>query len=131
MKAHLYHIQLNVSDISFYRDLLGFLEYRVIDSGNDYFGATDGQTDLWIIRSEPPHCDLPYHRKAPGLNHLAFSVPRMEDVDEFCREFLAPRHIKPLYESPRTFPEYHPQYYAVYFEDPDRIKLEVVYRPGV
>jgi catechol 2,3-dioxygenase-like lactoylglutathione lyase family enzyme len=131
MKAHLYHTQLNVSDISFYRDLLGFLEYRVIDSGADYFGATDGQTDLWIIRTESPHGDLPYHRKAPGLNHLAFAVPRPEDVDCFCREFLAARKIQPLYGSPRLFPEYHPNYYAVYFEDPDRIKLEVVSRPRV
>ena len=29
--------------------------------------------------------------------------------------------------SPVEFPEYHVGYYAVFFEDSDRIKLEVVY----
>jgi catechol 2,3-dioxygenase-like lactoylglutathione lyase family enzyme len=128
MKAHLYHIQLNVSDVSFYRDLLVFLEYRIIDEGPDHFGATDGSTDFWIIRTGSPYGALPYHRKAPGLNHLAFAVAAPQDVDRFCREFLAERKIQPLYGSPRLFPEYHPNYYAVYFEDPDRIKLEVVSR---
>jgi catechol 2,3-dioxygenase-like lactoylglutathione lyase family enzyme len=128
MKAHLYHLQLNVSDIHFYRDLLALLEYRIIDEGPDHFGATDGQGSLWIMRTEPPHSTRPYHRKACGLNHLAFGVSRPQDVDRFCRDFLAARNIRPLYASPRLFPEYHPHYYAVYFEDPDRIKLEVVTR---
>jgi hypothetical protein len=34
-----------------------------------------------------------------------------------------------LYEGPGEYPEYHRGYYAVYFEDPDRIKLEVAYVP--
>lgn len=130
MKAQLYHIQLNVSDVGFYADLFDFLEYRIIDRGPDHLGVTDGQTDIWIIRTETPYAQLPYHRKASGLNHLAFSVPTAGDVDRFCREFLAARNIKPLYDCPKKFPEYHPDYYAVYFEDPDRIKLEIVCRPA-
>lgn len=27
---------------------------------------------------------------------------------------------------PRTYPEYNPEYYATFFEDPDGIRLEVV-----
>lgn len=129
MKAQLYHIHLNVSDIGFYRDLLTFLEYQIIDQGPEHLGASDGQTDLWIIRTATPYDALPYHRKACGLNHLAFMVPSSEDVDRFCLEFLEPRKIATLYDTPRRFPEYYPDYYAVYFEDPDRIKLEIVYRP--
>jgi catechol 2,3-dioxygenase-like lactoylglutathione lyase family enzyme len=128
MKAHLYHLQLNVSNVDFYRDLFAYLEYRIIDQSPNHIGATDGQTDIWIIRTSAPHDALPYHRKAPGLNHLAFAVGQRQDVDRFCREFLAVRNIKPLYDSPRPYPEYHADYYAVYFEDPDRIKLEVVFR---
>ncbi|MGD0387428.1 MAG: VOC family protein [Tepidisphaeraceae bacterium] len=128
MKALLYHIQLNVSDIDFYRELFNFLEYRVKDDGRDYLGATDGQTDIWVMRTDKAYDALPYHRKARGLNHLAFRVPRREDVDRFSREFLGPRNLPTLYNSPRAFPEYHPDYYAVYFEDPSRIKLEVVFR---
>ena len=42
---------------------------------------------------------------------------------------MRPRRIAPLYDSPREYPEYRPGYYAVFFEDPDRLKLEVTYVP--
>jgi hypothetical protein len=32
-----------------------------------------------------------------------------------------------LYGGPKEYPEYRKGYYAVYFEDPDRIKLEFVH----
>lgn len=129
MKSTLHHIQLNVSDPGFYRDLLEYLEYRTIDAGPDFLGASDGKTSVWVIRTASPHRGLPYHRKAAGLNHLAFRVVRRDDVDRFAREFLGPRGIRPLYEGPREYPEYQPGYYALYFEDPDRIKLEVMWLP--
>ena len=68
-----------------------------------------------------------YHRKNVGVNHLAFGVSKKEDVDKFYQEFLIPHGIKPLYNTPKRFPEYTEQYYAIFFEDPDRIKLEVVF----
>ena len=64
-----------------------------------------------------------------GLNHLAFRVDRREEVDRFRNEFMASRSIAPLYGTPRAFPEYAPGYYAVFFEDADRIKLEVAHVP--
>jgi len=68
-----------------------------------------------------------YHRKNIGVNHLAFGVSKKEDVDKFYQNFLIPNGIKPLYNSPKQFPEYTEKYYAVFFEDPDRIKLEIVF----
>jgi catechol 2,3-dioxygenase-like lactoylglutathione lyase family enzyme len=129
MKAQLYHVQINVSDLNFYRDLFGCLEYQIIDEGPEHIGASDGRTQLWVIKTGKPYDEMPYHRKASGLNHLAFMVGGSEEVDRFCREFLEPRKIATLYDTPRRFTDYHPEYYAVYFEDPDRIKLEVVHRP--
>ncbi|HVQ74394.1 MAG TPA: hypothetical protein VMT79_02540 [Candidatus Binatia bacterium] len=70
------------------------------------------------------------HRKRPGLNHVAFGVSARADVDRFAREFLAPRGLATLYATPREFPEYRPGYYAVFFEDPDRLKLEIAHVPG-
>jgi hypothetical protein len=29
---------------------------------------------------------------------------------------------------PRRYPEYHPEYYAIFFADPDRMRLEIVAR---
>jgi catechol 2,3-dioxygenase-like lactoylglutathione lyase family enzyme len=60
---------------------------------------------------------------------VAFRVDRREDVDRFRAEFLAPRGLGTLYGTPREFPEYRPGYYAVFFEDPDRLKVEVVHIP--
>ncbi len=86
-------------------------------------------TDFWIIGVEKDRSKIGFHRKAPGLNHVALRANSKEAVRVFAGGFLKKCKIKPLYGSPRLFPEYHPNYYAVYFEDPDRIKWEVVYRP--
>jgi hypothetical protein len=37
-----------------------------------------------------------------------------------------PNKIKVLYDGPKEYPDYSNGYYAVYFEDPDRIKLELL-----
>jgi hypothetical protein len=48
-----------------------------------------------------------------------------------CREYLDARRLPTLYGPPREYPEYRPGYYAVFFEDPDRLELEVAYVPGM
>ena len=68
--------------------------------------------------------DVPYHRCRVGLNHLAFYVASRQHVDDITRK-LEEKRIAILYK------EQHPfaggdDYYAVYFEDPDRIKVELV-----
>jgi catechol 2,3-dioxygenase-like lactoylglutathione lyase family enzyme len=131
MKASVYHMQLNVSrpSIAFYKALLAYLGYTLMAEQPDIFGATNGTTDLWIVQTDPAHATRPFHRKATGLNHIAFRVDSRPDVDRFTREFLAVRSIPTLYGAPRDYPEYRPGYYAVFFEDPDRLKLEVAHIP--
>lgn len=133
MKARVYHVQVNVRDASrslpFWKAVLGYLEYRTVHEEGDVAGFSNGTTDLWLIGTEEAHAGAGFHRKRAGLNHVAFRVERREDVDRFRREFLLPRGIPTLYDTPREFPEYAPGYYAVFFEDPDRIKLEVTHVP--
>jgi len=135
MKASVYHVQLNVPDaavsLPFYRSLLDYLEFRVVHEDRCVAGFSDGRTALWLIETEPGHRDSGFHRKRTGINHVAFRVPRREDVDQFTAEFLKPRGIAPLYDTPRECPENAPGYYAVFFEDPDRLKLEVASVPAV
>jgi len=85
-----------------------------------------GEGEIWIKETEPKYKGRFFHRKSTGLNHLAFRVETKEEVDLFYREFLKPRNISSLYDSPAHYP-YTEKYYAVYFEDPDRIKLEIVH----
>ena len=133
MKASVYHLQLNVRDaaasIPFYRALLGYFEYRAIMETPDLLGMTNGTTDFWIIGVPAERSTRAPHRKEPGLNHVAFRVAARADVDRVHAELLAPRGIAVLYGGPKEYPEYRPGYYAVFFEDPDRLKLEVVHIP--
>src|SRR5262245_54635061 len=133
MKAWLYHVQVNVRDarvsLPFYRSLLDLLEFRVIHEEDDVMGFSDGITALWLLETPAEHSARGFHRKRTGVNHIAFRVSRRDEVDRFTAEFLKPRGIVSLYDTPREFPEYRLGYYAVFFEDPDRLKLEVVHVP--
>src|SRR3989344_986051 len=129
MKTVLQHISLNVSDLArskaFYKEVLGYLGFHAHSEGKDYIGLTQGATGVWIGEAEPARKRNKFHRKNPGVNHLAFRAESREEVDRFA-EFLKEKGIPALYGSPRLFPEYGKDYYAVYFEDPDRLKLELV-----
>ena len=130
----LYHVQINVSNakesLLFYKNLFAFLGYHIIDQSPSHLGVSNGTTDFWIIETEKAHQSKGFHRKNTGINHLAFRVSSRSDVDTFVEKFLAPAKISPLYGGPREFPEYDKGYYAVFFEDPDRLKLEVTFKPS-
>lgn len=130
IKTTFNHLGLHVSDAKrsfpFYKDLLIFLGYCVVCE-DESLGMRNGPTDIWLKETPAPHKTKGYHRKNTGLNHICFGAKSRADVDKFCKEFLKPRGIKTLYGSPKAFPKYTPEYYAVYFEDPDRIKIEVAF----
>lgn len=132
MKSSLDHLQINISDakksLPFYKDLFAYLEYTIIDESESHIGVSNGSTDLWIIETDAAISHPSFHRKHAGLNHVAFKVESKADIDLFLKDFLQPRGIETLYDSPKGYPEYSADYYALYFEDPDRIKLEIVYK---
>jgi catechol-2,3-dioxygenase len=64
-----------------------------------------------------------YHRKNVGLNHLAFHAESRADVDSMLLK-LRQRGVEILYSS--MHPNADGDVYALYFEDPDRIKVEFV-----
>lgn len=81
---------------------------------------------LYLTQTEKEFVRGRFHRKQVGLNHIAFRAGSKESVDKFYREYLLKHHIHVLYGGPR---DYGKGWYSVYFEDPDRIKLEFVYTP--
>lgn len=127
MKTTISHIGINLSDdeesFSFWKDLLTYLEFDLMLDGN-HFDASDGHTFLCFSTTKQGYKETPFHRKHTGLNHIAFKVSSPEAVDEFVSEFLKPKNIPMLYGGAKEY-DYEPGYYAVYFEDPDRIKVEV------
>ena len=60
---------------------------------------------------------------APGLHHLALTVETREDVDAAHAAALAAD--AEILHGPRLWPEYHPEYYATFFLDPDGFRVEV------
>ena len=60
---------------------------------------------------------------SPGLHHLCLRVADREAVDRAASDLQAAGIDA---TEPHDYPEYHPDYYATFFSDPDGIRLEVV-----
>ena len=121
------HIYLSVADFprseTFYDKIMEALGNRKGDkpiAGEPHAHYLGPQFQLSIrpARNVGPHD--PY---APGLHHLCFQVETTEDVDS-CFETLQALGV-PV-SKPKLYPEYHSEYYAIFFEDPDGIRLEIV-----
>jgi catechol 2,3-dioxygenase-like lactoylglutathione lyase family enzyme len=67
--------------------------------------------------------EQPFELYAPGLHHLALAVETRADVD-LAHAGAAAAGAEVLH-APRVFPQYHPDYYATFFLDPDGFRLEV------
>jgi catechol 2,3-dioxygenase-like lactoylglutathione lyase family enzyme len=135
MKARLYHFQLNVGradrSLPFYRNLFQYFGFEIINDSVRHLGATDGERDFWIVETGQEFQDQPFERKSTGIHHLAFRVEDKAEVDRFYQEFLIDQNVNTLYSAPAYYTEYQESYYAVYFEDPDGLKLEVMHLSGV
>ena len=67
--------------------------------------------------------DQEFDLYAPGLHHLAFAVETREEVDAVHAAAAAAGGE--ILHRPRLWPQYHPEYYATFFLDPDGFRLEV------
>ncbi len=81
-------------------------------------------TYIVFVQTEPRYLGIPYHRRRVGLNHLAFHARSRGQVDEITRH-LKEEKIPILYRDKHPHAG-GPDHYALYFEDPDRIKVELV-----
>jgi ankyrin repeat protein len=71
----------------------------------------------------PAHAQTPDHDPyAPGLHHFCFRVLDERAVDRAAAEL---RTLGVEATAPRYYPEYAPDYYAIFFADPDGIRLEI------
>ena len=67
--------------------------------------------------------EQPFELYAPGLHHLAVAVEADSDVDlAFANASAAGAEIL---HPPKRWPQYHPDYYATFFLDPDGFRIEV------
>ena len=130
-----HHVDLVVSSIErslpFYRELLGPLGWHGISEVEGERGET-----IWYLTGRECSIGLreaqsdagPYDRYAIGLHHLALEVASRAAVDE-CAAWL--RSAGAQIESEPQEYTYMPGYYAVFFYDPDGLKLEIVHVPAL
>jgi catechol 2,3-dioxygenase-like lactoylglutathione lyase family enzyme len=129
MEGLIHHVEVNVSDLErstvFWTWLLtekfSYLVYQKWHSGISFKLA---DSYIVFVQTDEKHLDVVYNRRKTGLNHLAFHCSTRTFVDQLTIE-LTERNIDILYKDKHPFAG-GPNYYAVFFEDPDRIKVEVV-----
>lgn len=120
----LHHVDVHVRSLDFVRKLFQELgetiRYRCRSDDDDFVGyePMDGGR---------PRVGFLLDEDAGGTMRLAFSVETRDAVDEAGRAVRACNAS--TIEGPSLNPEYGDDYYAVFFEDPDGNKFEVVASP--
>lgn len=115
------HLSIRVSDYekskAFYGRLFEFLGFKVEAEYPGATGWSNGHTLFWIGAADTKH----KHKIGEvGFHHYAFRLRSRKDVDDldkFLREELKAKIVDPA-------GEYYDDYYAVFFLDPDGMKLE-------
>ena len=132
------HLDLVVTDIerslAFYRELLrplGYVRESPIagERGEHvvYLGRIGGMGSVSLRQAQSEAHGVPYDRYAVGIHHIAFAAHSRAVVDE--RAAWLREHGATIESGPEEY-GYSPGYYAVFFYDPDAIKLELVHRPA-
>ena len=130
------HVDLVVSSIErslpFYRDLLAPLGFHRIgevegERGETIWYLSGAASALGLREAQTPSED-PYDRYRVGLHHLAFEARSRGAVNERAG-WLRDQGAE-IESGPEEY-AYLPGYYAVFFYDPDGMKLEIVHIPGL
>ncbi len=127
----MHHIELSVSDMhrstEFYEAVLGFLGYRRLPSPEDIVIWAKRETGAVIINAADPDSPNKAHdRYSPGLHHFAFTAESRDDVERLHARLT---EIGAAILDPPAEYDYMPGYYAVFFADPDGLKLELCHTP--
>jgi glyoxylase I family protein len=128
------HLSLTVSDRDrsepFYDAILQFMGYQPVERTEDYTMWWLETAGAILIGSAKPDCVNPTHdRYSPGLHHIGFNADSREQVDRLYQ--LLVQIGATILDPPAEYNQYAPGYYALFFADPDGIKLELVHMPIV
>jgi catechol 2,3-dioxygenase-like lactoylglutathione lyase family enzyme len=120
------HLVLSVGDIArskeFYAKVLGFLGFKLKHDYSSMLGWSNGKTLFWIAAADSQGRKRKYRKGDVGFHHYAFELASRKDVDDLGA-FLD-RHGMTVVDPPGEY--YDDKYYAVYFTDPDGMKLEAM-----
>jgi glyoxylase I family protein len=124
------HLYLAVRDlarsVAFYDPVMRALGFRKGDRAIGGEPHVHYFNRVLQISLRPAGPGTPDHDSyAPGLHHLCLQVQDRAAV-ELAAETLQRLGVETT--QPAEYPEYSPDYYAIFFEDPDGLRLEIVNR---
>ena len=131
----IHHVDLVVSSIErslpFYRELLGPLGWHGIgevegERGETIWYLNGRDTSIGLRESQTANGEVDRYRV--GLHHLAIEAASRAVVDERAAWLRANGAL--LESEPQEY-TYMPGYYAVFFYDPDGLKLEILHVPAL
>ena len=123
------HLAIKVSDFKaskrYYNKLLGFLGFELEWEFDHVAGWNNGHTMLWLSEADDEGKKHPHRIGNIGFHHYAFELDSRKAVDDLYA-FLKKQKVV-VVDRPAAYPSYGEGYYAVYFLDPDGLKLEGMY----
>jgi catechol 2,3-dioxygenase-like lactoylglutathione lyase family enzyme len=125
----LHHLELYVRDLERSAEFwgwllteLGYEPFQEWDEGISWrVPGPGGGAYLALVQAPDGAADL--DRRSVGLNHVAFAAADRDTVD-MLTERLQAMHVRVLYPDRHPYAG-GPDHYAVFFEDPDGLKVEV------
>lgn len=136
MGTRVHHVDLSIRNIEAAEPLydlvlthLGYVKGKPYPDGGGEWDLADGSS-FGIRPTEGANADRAHDRYSSGLHHLAWSAPDRADVDLLHIKLVA--FGATVLDPPAEYPQYNGGrgYYAVFFADPDGLKLEYVFTPA-
>ncbi len=134
MSNFFHHIDLTVSDPVASRPLyelfLGHCGFTLKSAGEDWAGfgyANKRYPSIAILKAKGRNAARRHDRYSPGLHHFGLRAKSKADVDALYRKLKT--FGADILDPPADYPDYGKGYYAVFFADPDGLKLEYAYTP--
>jgi len=129
------HVDLTVINLAhsraFYEPVMRYLGYEMsTNTPQEVVFSHADRSSVTTIGLHPARSrdkGRKHDRNSPGLHHLAFDAESREDVDGLHALLLELR--VDILDAPAVY--YPPDYYAVFFADPDGLKLELAHTPGL
>ena len=123
------HLAIRVGDLArskgFYDRVLGFMGFEREWEFGEVVGWNNGETMFWITQADAEGRRHKHRIGDIGYHHYAFELAARAQVDALYAFLL--EHKVEIADAPADYPDYGEGYYAVYFFDPDGLKLEAMH----
>jgi glyoxylase I family protein len=126
-----HHVFLTVNDLKrsrpFYAALMPRLGFPEPHDFGTVLGWSGAGGSFWLKQADPRYATDTFSKDRVGLCEVAFRAEGRGQIDALAAD--VPKWGGRILDQPKEYPEYMPGYYAVFFADPDGIKLEFVHVP--